>query len=328
MSHNYTDDDLTSIRIIHQQYGVRFVRAWIKKNGKITAQRWKKPVSRLTSNQSIAWLNSSKNYRIGIVPMQNNLNILVLDVDNYESDQHLAEFLSKYPPIEQIPTKTEGRYHLLYNRKSAPKPYMWTFKWSLDGVSGELFGDNDRWLGIYHPGTFVQWRKAIEYVRSGNEDRGIIPYKKLGKKKPKKYVEPKEVGIVPRKKKVMYTELSDDLSDSAIAILLGEIKSFKKQIKLEQALEEDQVIEAISFIDPDCSYPDWLSIGMALHSWDHPEAFNIWEVWSKQGKKYSYGVCHRKWNTFGRSGVGMGTFYMISDTWRNYRQGKAPRPGV
>ena len=42
---------------------------------------------------------------------------------------------------------------------------------------------------------------------------------------------------------------------------------------------------AIDFIDPDCVYYDWLSVGMSLCSYGE-SGFKLWNDWSKAGNKY------------------------------------------
>lgn len=49
----------------------------------------------------------------------------------------------------------------------------------------------------------------------------------------------------------------------------------------------DEITEALSYIDPDCSRDDWRNVGMALRwhgdrTFEPDQAFHIWDSWSKQ----------------------------------------------
>lgn len=77
--------------------------------------------------------------------------------------------------------------------------------------------------------------------------------------------------------------------------------------------EVSEIKKALSFIDPDCSYNEWLHIGMALHAEGsmHTEGddlyFYIWDDWSqgkfteKPSKKFDDN-CEDKWDTFNANG--------------------------
>jgi hypothetical protein len=53
-------------------------------------------------------------------------------------------------------------------------------------------------------------------------------------------------------------------------------------------------------------YELWLQVGMSLKAVDE-ELCNDWDSWSKQSTKYRAGDCARKWRTFNRSGLGIGS---------------------
>lgn len=46
-------------------------------------------------------------------------------------------------------------------------------------------------------------------------------------------------------------------------------------------------------------YDDWLRVGMALYNAGYP--CELWDDWSRQSAKYTIGVCHSKWRSFGGS---------------------------
>lgn len=63
-------------------------------------------------------------------------------------------------------------------------------------------------------------------------------------------------------------------------------------------------------------YDEWLAVGMALHSVDD-SLLGSWDAWSQQSSKYKPGVCDRKWKSFKRTGVSIGSMAHMakSDGW-------------
>ena len=67
---------------------------------------------------------------------------------------------------------------------------------------------------------------------------------------------------------------------------------------------------ALDHISPDCSYDDWLRIGMALHHWDAQAGLAIWDAWSARGEKYVAEEPSLKWDGFtSGGGVTLGTLF-------------------
>lgn len=58
--------------------------------------------------------------------------------------------------------------------------------------------------------------------------------------------------------------------------------------------------ELLEYIDPaQCSYEEWLNVGLALHQEGYP--MFIWEEWSADdGERFHGGECAAKWESFGR----------------------------
>jgi hypothetical protein len=65
-------------------------------------------------------------------------------------------------------------------------------------------------------------------------------------------------------------------------------------------------------------YDDWLAVGMALHSADDSLLVE-WDNWSRQSQKYTPGCCEKKWKSFKRQGLALGTLgYMAKqDGWQS-----------
>lgn len=52
-------------------------------------------------------------------------------------------------------------------------------------------------------------------------------------------------------------------------------------------LNEDQMLELLRYIDPDCVFDTWLGIIFAIHSWDETKVgFEVADTWSQGGDKY------------------------------------------
>lgn len=67
-------------------------------------------------------------------------------------------------------------------------------------------------------------------------------------------------------------------------------------------LHPDRVAElraALQHIDAD-DYTAWLSVGMALHSTDAPEAFDLWDEYAQRSAKYDPAALRGKWQSFGK----------------------------
>ena len=64
-----------------------------------------------------------------------------------------------------------------------------------------------------------------------------------------------------------------------------------------------EVASALEALDPDLGYQDWLNVGMALHSTGEGHvALELWDSWSRKGKKYLEGDCMDRWSTFQEDG--------------------------
>lgn len=75
--------------------------------------------------------------------------------------------------------------------------------------------------------------------------------------------------------------------------------------RLMASEDEDQLTTEIQYllqyIDPDCSYNDWLSVGMAIHHEfaGSDSGFQLFDEWSSQGGKYpGYPEMVAKWGSF------------------------------
>jgi len=62
--------------------------------------------------------------------------------------------------------------------------------------------------------------------------------------------------------------------------------------------EAAEVEEMLSFIDPDCSYQEWVSVLMAVHSAIGEAGLSIADAWSAGGSKYKKGDVATRWKGF------------------------------
>ena len=84
---------------------------------------------------------------------------------------------------------------------------------------------------------------------------------------------------------------------------------------MERPIEEPQVIAMVNSISPDdCEYDDWLKIGMSIKSQLNSErGLEIWDEWSRGGKRYKAGECQIRWDGFSDFGtVRGGTLFFMA----------------
>ncbi len=62
-----------------------------------------------------------------------------------------------------------------------------------------------------------------------------------------------------------------------------------------------EIASALTKLNADMQYSQWLIIGMALHATGAGrEAFDLWDKWSSKGALYKRGECAYRWGTFNR----------------------------
>jgi len=94
----------------------------------------------------------------------------------------------------------------------------------------------------------------------------------------------------------------------------------RKQRTGEEWSDGEWALSYLSALNPYRAddYDDWLAVGMALHS-VHDSLLSEWENWSRQSQKYKSGDCEKRWKSFKRSGVAIGTLGHMAqqDGWRS-----------
>lgn len=88
----------------------------------------------------------------------------------------------------------------------------------------------------------------------------------------------------------------------------------------QREFSQDEIRSMLYCIRPDCSYADWLAIGMALKDYGIP--FNIFDGWSAGGgdKYKGSNDCLYHWNSFNKTGTTIGTLVHFAK-----QQGWVPR---
>ena len=71
----------------------------------------------------------------------------------------------------------------------------------------------------------------------------------------------------------------------------------KKYEEKHSDVPKSDVKRALRKIDPDCSYSDWLMVGMAMYDWCPKKGFKLFDKWSKKSDKYD-GTTSDKWSDF------------------------------
>lgn len=69
-----------------------------------------------------------------------------------------------------------------------------------------------------------------------------------------------------------------------------------------------EIEEMLSYVSPDCSYQEWVSVLMAVHSALGEAGLAVADAWSAQGRKYRQGEVTKKWRGFtSEGGVNLGS---------------------
>lgn len=82
------------------------------------------------------------------------------------------------------------------------------------------------------------------------------------------------------------SEVEDKIEDKHITHLMDKVNKFSETYSSD--LEEDKIIKALDYLDPDCDYSRWRNIGFALADYyeDKEKAKEVYRSWSEKGSKY------------------------------------------
>lgn len=79
---------------------------------------------------------------------------------------------------------------------------------------------------------------------------------------------------------------------------------------LDLDIDEQHIVSLLAFVNSDCDYNEWVTVGMAIHHCLNGGGVELWDEWSSKGAKYCGGATIQKhWHSFGKTAnpVGYGT---------------------
>lgn len=76
--------------------------------------------------------------------------------------------------------------------------------------------------------------------------------------------------------------------------------------RFDDTPDRAKIEDALRCVSADCSFDDWLRVGMALNSWSPAEGCAIWDAWSRTAPgRYEEAAIDRHWKTFKDKGGGV-----------------------
>ena len=118
-----------------------------------------------------------------------------------------------------------------------------------------------------------------------------------------------------------------DLAEAPLCLIERMLKPAAEPAPLLVATGTDDAARARSYLEALSGsraddYDDWLAVGMALHSLGDDSLLDDWEHWSAQSGKHKPSDCQRKWRSFKKSGISLGTLGDMAkkDGWRSSRR--------
>lgn len=228
-------------------------------------------------------------HAVGLLTGEASSGILAIDHDGSSCD-HLIERLSRLPVDKSLPqtlkftSGKQGRYQALYWVPSEYWPYIDGKKVIKTGVTG-----ND---GKPEQIEF-RWSRHQSVIAGKHPETG--GYQWVEDCSP-------DAGLAPCPNWVLRQIVQFDLG----------LPRDRKQWT-----DIDKAISYLAAIPPSEDYDEWLKVGMCLKSVDQ-DLLDIWDLWSSLADNYNHGECARKWETFNRNDLGIGTLAEIAkqNGWR------------
>lgn len=221
--------------------------------------------------------------------------ILAIDADGHAAHEKILELSGGEPLPETVAFTSDkpGRCQYLFVVPEKYRGAIATKKIST-GVKGDDGKEQKlelRWDGCQsvlppsvHPETdFYRWRKS-----------------------------PEEVELAPAPMWVIEMMLKD-CGETEAPLLNRHPEAYENWSDIEWALS---YLNALSPSRAD-DYEDWLAVGMALHSLNEDSLLLEWDDWSKMSPKYKVGECEKKWRSFKRQGLAIGSLAHMAkqDGW-------------
>jgi hypothetical protein len=261
--------------------------------------------SPLPRNQIIAEIESGHAKGYGIRTGTVSGGIVALDFDGPSAMQKALE-LSGGDPLPDTVSFTSNRTGREQRLYLIPQEFWGAvkttkFKTGVVGDDGKPEQLELRWDGCQsvlppsvHPMTgHYRWRKSYQEVVIAPAPMWVIE---------KMLIEQESTHLEP--------ELSTRPRTSYTA----------KRLTGEKWTDKEWVLSYLSALSPCRSddYDNWLAVGMALHSVSD-SLLPVWDDWSSQSPKYKPGDCEKKWKSFKRQGVSIGSLAHMAkqDGWRS-----------
>ena len=94
---------------------------------------------------------------------------------------------------------------------------------------------------------------------------------------------------------------------------IEERRRYQEQFEVNGEEQLSLIQKALDHVNPDCSYDEWKTIEMALHSYD-PSLFCLFDSWSSRGSKYPGSrSLERQWSKLNQNGgVTIGSLFHIA----------------
>ena len=245
----------------------------------------------LTKDALLAELSSGRARAIGVCCGAPSGGLLFLDHDGKSASTLLAEWglpLSSLPRSWVVKSGRDGRMQIIYR---VPQQY-WNaiatrkFKTGITDADGKPEQVELRWNGCQSvvAGAHPQTTGYYWVPGHGPGDRDIAEA---------------PLDLIERmlKPQPLRTELATTTSDTDRA------RSYLAALDASRADD----------------YDDWLAVGMSLHSVGDDSLLDEWEQWSAQSSKHKPSDCQRKWRSFKKSGITLGTLGDMAkkDGWRS-----------
>ena len=245
----------------------------------------------LTKDALLAELSSGRARAIGVCCGAPSGGLLFLDHDGKSASTLLAEWglpLSSLPRSWVVKSGRDGRMQIIYR---VPQQY-WNaiatrkFKTGITDADGKPEQVELRWNGCQSvvAGAHPQTTGYYWVPGHGPGDRDIAEA---------------PLDLIERmlKPQPLRTELVATTSDTDRA------RSYLAALDASRADD----------------YDDWLAVGMSLHSVGDDSLLDEWEQWSAQSAKHKPSECQRKWRSFKKSGITLGTLGDMAkkDGWRS-----------
>ena len=83
--------------------------------------------------------------------------------------------------------------------------------------------------------------------------------------------------------------------------------------RLDDTPDRAKVEDALRCISANCSFDDWLHIGMALHAWSPTEGRALWDAWSRTvPERYQESAIGQHWRSFKSGAITVATLFKMA----------------